>query len=134
MKKITLVVLAALLGYGLSPAQTNKSQGDQLYSFVALKNPPQFPGGLTKFYEFLAKNLKYPEAAKAKSIRGNVFASFIIEKDGSLSSIKILRGLGSGTDEEAIRVLKTSPKWKPGSLDGKPVRAQYSVPIKFFYK
>jgi protein TonB len=99
---------------------------------VALKNPPQFPGGLPKFYKFLSDNLKYPAAARAKNIKGNVFASFVIEKDGSLGDIKILRGLGSGTEEEAERVLKSSPKWKPGSLNGKPVRTQYNIPIKFF--
>lgn len=131
MKKIALILLVSLLGYHLGQAQTT-TKGNELYSFVALKNPPQFPGGLPKFYKFLSDNLKYPAAARAKNIKGNVFASFVIEKDGSLGDIKILRGLGSGTDEEAERVLKSSPKWKPGSLNGKPVRTQYNIPIKFF--
>lgn len=134
MKNFALILLAVLLGYQLSNAQSTTAKEEPLYSFVTLKNPPQFPGGLSKFYQFLSDNLKYPAAARAKNIKGNVFASFVIEKDGSLSNIKILRGLGYGTNEEAERVLKASPKWKPGSLNGKPVRAQYNIPIKFFPK
>jgi len=130
MKKIALILLISLLGYHLGQAQAT-TKGNELYSFVALKNPPKFPGGLPKFYKFLADNLKYPAAASAKKIKGNVFASFVIEKDGSLGDIKILRGLGSGTDEEALRVLKLCPKWYPGTLNGKLVRTQYNVPIKF---
>jgi len=131
MKKIALILLVSLLGYHLGQAQAT-TKGDELYSFVALKNPPKFPGGLPKFYKFLSDHLKYPAAAKAKNIKGNVFVSFVIEKDGSLSNIKTLRGLGSGTDEEAVRVLKLCPKWYPGTLNGKLVRTQYNVPIKFF--
>ena len=134
MKKITIIAWIIFLGYGFSQAQTSRNTEDQIYSFVTLKNPPQFPGGISKLYKFLADNLKYPAKANAKNVRGTVFASFIIEKDGALSDIKILRGLGSGTDEEAIRVLKMSPKWEPGSLNGKLVRVQYNIPIKFSSK
>lgn len=131
MKKSTLILLVALLGYYSGQAQTAMPKEDELYSFVTLKNPPKFPGGLPKFYKFLSDNLKYPEAARAKKIKGNVFTSFVIEKDGSLSNIKVLRGLGYGTNEEAERVLKMSPKWYPGTSDGKLVRTQYNIPIKF---
>lgn len=133
MKKITLILLVSLIGYHSGQAQVTTKE-NELYSFVALKNPPKFPGGLPKFYKFLSDNLKYPAAARAKNIKGNVFASFVIEKDGSLGDIKILRGLGSGTDEEALRVLKLCPKWHPSTLNGKLVRTQYNVPIKFFPK
>ena len=77
------------------------------------------------------QNIKYPPAALAKKVQGSVFLEFIIEKDGSISNIKVQRSLGSGTDEEAIRVLKLSKKWNPGVKDGKLVRTFYKMPIKF---
>ncbi|SOD20172.1 M56 family metallopeptidase [Pedobacter xixiisoli] len=106
-------------------------QDNTVYSFVSMENPPQFPGGMTQFYKFLGDNIKYPEEAKKSAIQGKVFASFTIEKDGSLGDIKIDRKLGYGTDEEAIRVLKLSPKWIAGTQDGKPVRVKYNLPIGF---
>jgi TonB family protein len=102
-----------------------------VYSFVSIKNPPKYPGGMADFYDFLSDNIKYPQEASAKNITGNVHVGFIVEKDGSLSNIKIQRKLGYGTDEEAIRVLKLSKKWIPGMQNGKPVRVQYNIPIKF---
>jgi hypothetical protein len=87
---------------------------------------PTFPGGIEKFYEFIGKNYKMPDV---KDLKGKIYIQFIIEKDGSLTEIKSIRDLGNGTAEEAIRVLKLSPKWIPGEQDGKPVRVQYSLPI-----
>ncbi|MNK25850.1 Gram-negative bacterial tonB protein [compost metagenome] len=130
MKTTALVALIMLLNLNLSKAQTIEKE-EKVYSFVSMKNPPQFPGGMAKFYKFLADNIKYPEEAKKSAIQGKVFASFTIEKDGSLNDIKIVRKLGYGTDEEAVRVLKLSPKWIAGTQDGKPVRVQYNLPIGF---
>ncbi len=113
----------SIIGYAFEP--------DEVHSFVSLENPPQFPGGISDFYKFLADNIKYPEEAAKQDIEGNVFASFIVEKDGSLNDIKIDRGLGYGADEEAIRILKLSPKWTPGTQNGKIVRVKYNLPIKF---
>ena len=113
----------SIVGYPFEP--------DEVYSFVSLENPPKFPGGISDFYKFLADNIKYPEEAAKQNIEGNVFVSFIVEKDGSLNDIKIDRPLGYGTDEEAVRVLKLSPKWNPGTQNGKTVRVKYNLPIKF---
>lgn len=104
---------------------------DDLYDFSSLGQLPEFPGGEKGFRTFLSKNLKYPELAKANKITGRVFISFVVEKDGSLSDLKVIRGLGYGTDEEAIRVLKNSPKWKPGMINNNPVRVKYVLPIQF---
>ncbi len=99
--------------------------------FTAVEQSPSFPGGQEAFYQYLAKNLKYPAEAVKKNVQGRAILTFVIEKDGSLTDIKVVRGLGSGTDEEAVRVLKASPKWNPGVQNKRKVRVQYSVPINF---
>ncbi len=120
-----MIVLTFCLN--IAKAQSN----DKIYNFVSLKNPPTYPGGIASFYSFLGANIKYPEMAAKNNIQGHVLVSFIVEKDGSLADIKIERGLGSGTDEETVRVLKLSKKWNPGIADGKPVRVKYNIPVKF---
>lgn len=90
---------------------------------------PDFPGGITEFYKYIGMNFKLPEAARRDSISGRLILSFVVEKDGALSDIKVLRDLGAGTGEEAMRVLATSPKWTPGMQNGKPVRVQYTLPV-----
>ena len=79
----------------------------------------------------IAGNIKYPEAAIDKNIEGRVFVSFVIEKDGSVSNVKVLRGIGGGCDEEAARVISSMPKWKPGKQKGEFVRVSYQIPIMF---
>ena len=99
--------------------------------FTAVEQEPSYPGGLDKFYQYLGKNIHYPAVAKENNVQGKVFLTFVVERDGSLTDIKVLRGIGSGCDEEAVRVLKATPKWKPGIQNGRPVRVQYNVPITF---
>ncbi len=120
----------SLAGYTkLTPIVVTAEAG--VYDFVSIEKQPEFKGGMVKFYEYLRENVKYPAEAKANKVQGKVFLSFIVETDGELSDIKVDRKLGSGTDEEAIRVLKASPKWTPGMLNGKPVRVKYNIPITF---
>lgn len=103
-----------------------------LHAPYELQNPPIYPNDDYRgFIKFLKTNIKYPKAAIENQVQGSVYVHFVIEKDGSLSSAKVERSLGYGTDEEAIRVLKLSPKWKPGSENGKPVRTIYRIPISF---
>jgi len=99
--------------------------------FTSVEQVPEFPGGMQAFGSFLSKNIKYPEFMRKNAIEGKVITSFIVEKDGSLTDIKIVRAIGNGADEEALRVLKMSPKWTPGIQNGKPVRVSYTVPISF---
>lgn len=94
--------------------------------FNATEAKPEFPGGIQAFYTFVGNNFRMPDE---KDLKGKVFITFIVEKDGSLTDIKTIRDIGYGTGEEAVRVLKLSPKWIPGEIDGKPVRVQYSLPI-----
>ncbi|HXI01030.1 MAG TPA: TonB family protein [Sphingobacteriaceae bacterium] len=104
---------------------------DKVRDFASVEVLPLFPGGEKGFYAFLSQNIKYPAEAKEKNISGRVFVTYIVEKDGSLADIKVLRGLGYGTDEEAVRVLKLSPNWIPGITNGQHVRVQYTIPILF---
>lgn len=87
-------------------------------------------GGIQKFMEYIASSYNYPEAAFEAKVHGKILTSFIVEKDGSLTEIEILRDLGYGTGEEAIRILKESPKWLPGVTNGKPVRVKFTLPIQ----
>jgi protein TonB len=102
-----------------------------LYTLDGIETFPEFAGGHSAFVKFLTRNLRYPEAAVERGIQGKVLVSFIIEKDGQLSNIKIIRGIGHGCDEEAARVLGKSPKWKPGIQNNQKVRVAYTLPINF---
>ncbi len=104
---------------------------DPVYEFTKLTKPPTYPGGMTSFADFLGKNIKYPKSAIAKKIEGKVLLSFVIAKDGSVTDIQVVSKLGEGTDEEAVRVLKLSEKWIPGSINGKAVSCRYNLPIAF---
>lgn len=97
---------------------------NQVYTAVEVK--PDFPGGIAKFYAYVSKNFRVPED---EEIKGKIIVQFVVEKDGSLTDIKVLRDLGFGTGKEAERVLRSCPKWKPGIQNGRPVRVLYSLPI-----
>ncbi len=127
-------IFSSLLAVLLLNLCLNKTfaQDEKVYNHVSLKNPPSYPGGIQKFYEFLGASIKYPKAAFENNIQGTTYLSFLIEKDGSLTDIKVDgKKLGSGTDEEAVRVLKLSKKWNPGMYNEKPVRVKYHIPVKF---
>jgi len=99
--------------------------------FTVVEVMPEFPGGRKELMTYLGSNIKYPEVAKKAKVHGRVFVSFVVETDGSVSGAKILRGIGSGCDEEALRVVNSMPKWSPGLKEGAPVRVQYNLPIKY---
>ena len=92
---------------------------------------PEYPGGDKARLNFLRENIVYPKEAKEKRIQGTVYVGFVVEKDGTLSDIKVLRGIGGGCDEEAIRIVKMMPKWKPGKQRGKEVRVSFTMPVRF---
>ena len=99
--------------------------------FTIVEEMPEYPGGLNKLTDYLAKNIKYPQMARESGIQGRVFVNFVVEPDGSVSNVNVMRSLGGGCDEEAVRVVKNMPKWKPGKQRGKPVRVSYILPIQF---
>lgn len=97
---------------------------------------PEFPGGVGKMKKFISENLQYPQSEKESAISGTVYITFVVEIDGSLTDIKVLRGIpgGPGCDKEALRVVKIMPKWVAGKQNGRVVRVRYNLPIKFFLK
>jgi TonB family protein len=106
-------------------------QEEETPVFTVVDEMPVYPGGLDAMYAFLGENIKYPEEAKKNGTTGRVFISFVVEKDGSISNIEILRGIGHGCDEEAIRVVESMPPWTPGKQRGQAVRVRFNLPIKF---
>lgn len=116
-------------------AQVSKKEKDDKVSVYAIvEQAPTPKGGYTGFGIRYRRNLKYPPKAKAKKIEGYVFIDFIVEKNGSLSNIKLRKGLGYGCDEEAIRLVKKSSPWNPGKIRGVPVRVTRTIPISFKLK
>jgi len=114
-------------------AASNSSSSDVLIvnDFANVEVLPEFPGGMKGWGEYLQSALKYPDEARKNKITGRVILSFVVLKNGSITDIKVLRGIGGGADEEAVRVVKESPKWKPGILKGEPVNVAYTMPIFF---
>ena len=102
-------------------------EDNNIYNTAGIEVKPDFPGGLEKFYSFVRKNFNAPEDEDFPG--GKVFVKFVVEKDGSLTDIQVIRDAGYGTGKEAVRLLKSSPKWTPGEQNGKKVRVQYSLPI-----
>lgn len=99
--------------------------------FTIVEQQPAPVGGIRAFYEYVGNNLKYPARASRTGIEGRVFVEFIVEKDGSLTDLKVAKGIGGGCDEEAIRVITGAPKWIPGKQRGNPVRVRMVMPIMF---
>jgi len=102
--------------------------------FLVVEEDAEFPGGLEALSKYLSENIKYPQLAKENNIEGRVFVSFVVEKDGRVGNIKILRDIGGGCGAEAVRVVKSMPRWKPGKQRGKPVRSQFNLPVNFSLK
>ena len=102
---------------------------EEPYKYV--EQMPTFPGGEDKLMEFLGNNLKYPSMARETNIQGKVFVTFVVNEDGKISDVKVLRGIGGGCDEEARRVVMAMPSWKPGKQNGRSVPVQFNLPIQF---
>lgn len=102
---------------------------EEIFTFV--EEYPEFPGGDKALREYILNNIKYPEVARTSGITGTVYVQFVVEKDGSISDVKVVRGIGGGCDEEAVRVVKSMPRWKPGKQRGQPVRVYFTLPIEF---
>jgi len=113
------------------PPVEDEEEVDEAEIFTVVESMPTFPGGMGALMKYLAQNIKYPPLAKESGIQGRVFINFVVEPNGSISNVKVLRGIGGGCDEEAVRVVKSMPKWSPGKQRGKPVRVSYNLPVKF---
>ena len=109
-------------------SQSNQSVYDQV------EQMPEFPGGMPAMIEFLQTNLKYPEDAIKQQVGGRVMVMFVVETDGTLSNVRVARNVFPSLDSEAVRVVKTMPKWKPGKEKGRPVRVNFTLPVVFSLK
>lgn len=99
--------------------------------FTVVEEMPTFPGGDQALLEYMAKNTKYPPLARENGLSGIVVVTFVVDERGNINNVQVLRGIGGGCDEEAIRVVKSMPAWKPGKQRGMPVRVQYNLPFRF---
>ena len=127
MKKITFLLFTFLtFQLGSAQATYNVATKSLPMAYEQVESRPMFPGGDTEFINFIGKNFHVPEV---EGINGVIKVTFVIETNGSISDINVVKDLGSGTGEEAKRVLQLCPKWTPGEHDGKPVRVMYTLPI-----
>ena len=99
--------------------------------FTIVEQQAEFKGGMKKFYEYVGKKMRYPSQARRMGIEGKVFVQFVVERDGSITDVEAIRGIGAGCDEEAIKVIRDSPKWNPGKQRGRAVRVRRIIPITF---
>ncbi|MGW8121296.1 energy transducer TonB [Roseivirga echinicomitans] len=106
--------------------------GDEI--FLIVEDNAEFPGGDAEWNKFLQKNLKYPRQAQRMGIEGSVFLSFVVDKEGKISDIQVTRGIGGGCDDEAVRVLESSPRWTPGKQRGRAVKSRMAIRILFKLK
>lgn len=105
--------------------------GNEVHEAAGVDVFPEFPGGMDAWAKYIQRNLRYPAIAQEEGIQGKVFLSFVVEKDGSITDVKVIRGIGYGCDDEAVRVIKKSPKWKAGMQNNLPVRVKYNMPISY---
>lgn len=99
--------------------------------FVVVEEMPQFPGEQEALMKYLSENVRYPVIAQENGIEGRVICSFVVERDGSITDVQVVRGVDPSLDREAVRVIQSMPKWKPGKQRGKPVRVRFTLPIVF---
>lgn len=134
MKKMILLSMMAVLGLMTANAQkTVISQSNQSV-YDQVEQMPEFPGGMPAMIEFLQTNLKYPKDAIKQQVGGRVMVMFVVETDGTLSNVRVARKVFPSLDSEAVRVVKTMPKWKPGKEKGRPVRVNFTLPVVFSLK
>lgn len=125
--KVALMMLVLLFSFMTSTAQTKKN--NMVYDVVEVM--PQYPGGQIAMLKYIMENIKYPKQIMEEGIQGRVTVRFIVEKDGSISDVKPILSVHPLLDKEAVRVVKSMPKWTPGKHNGKPVRVRFNLPVMF---
>jgi protein TonB len=115
----------------ISTVAKEEEEEEETQVFFIVEDMPEFPGGEAALRQFIASAIKYPVIAQENGIQGRVYVTFVVNTDGSVADAKIARGVDPSLDKEALRVVNTLPKWKPGMQRGKAVRVSYTVPINF---
>lgn len=128
-----LLVLPALAQEEIrvAPVVVPAEEPDPNEPFTVVEQMPEFPGGKEALFAYIGKNLKYPEQAQEEGIEGVVYVTFVVETDGKITGVQVLRGIGGGCNEEAVRVVSGMPNWTPGMQAGKAVRVKYNLPIRY---
>jgi Gram-negative bacterial TonB protein C-terminal len=126
MKKVLYLAIAFFVIQTVPAQDTTKVANNTVYNTSMIDVKPKFPGGYQEFYKFIGKNYRTPNVSRLK---GKIYVTFVVEKDGSINEIQVLRDIGHGTGKEAIRVLELSPNWMPGEQNGQKVRCTFSLPI-----
>ncbi|MFD2584489.1 energy transducer TonB [Pedobacter vanadiisoli] len=118
-------------GDGSGTAKEGAGAGEDKEIYLGADEYPEFNGGAKAWAKYMERNLRYPSRAQDEGASGKVFVSFVVEKDGSITDVSVIKGIGFGCDEEAVKVIKKSPLWKPGKNKGVPVRVRYNMAINF---
>lgn len=135
MKKLILFVLIiSLMSCSIFKKEPKVELIDINKIYTEVDKQPEFPGGNEALFSYLGKTIKYPQEAKEAGVKGKVYVSFVIERDGSISSTKVLRGIGSGCDKESMRVVDAMPTWAPGEVRNQKVRTRFVLPINYSLK
>lgn len=134
MKRIIMMAIAACMMTLGAQAQVQKGNTAPQDVFDVVEEMPQYPGGMQAMLSFLQENITYPKDAQEKKISGRVLVTFVVEKDGSISNVETVKSVFPSLDEEAVRIVKAMPNWKPGKQNGKVVRVKYTLPISFSLK
>ena len=142
MKAIKYLLIGALMIVfsNATMAQTNsgdsanKIEGDSVRIYDVVEQMPSFPGGNQALVEYLSKHIKYPVVAEEKRIQGRVIVTFVVERDGSVTDVRVAKSVHAFLDKEAVRVVSGMPRWIPGKQNGKAIRVRYTVPVTFGLK
>ncbi|MFN0188716.1 MAG: energy transducer TonB [Bacteroidia bacterium] len=130
MKKLLFILMFSLPFAGFAQQLPERDPSDENV-FIAVETMPEFPGGTTAMMEYLSNSVKYPSDALAVKITGKVFVSFVINEKGKVTDVKVLRGIGTSCDKEAVRVVSEMPDWKPGIQNDETVKVKYTLPVVF---
>lgn len=128
--KIYLFLLLSSLGLPVL-AQTDSTPGPKVIVYTVVEQQPEFTGGMAALGRYMRRNLQYPQVARQAKIKGRVFITFVITDTGTIEDVKALNSLSPECDQEAIRMVKEMPRWKPGQQGGKPVYVRYNLPVRF---
>ena len=134
MKKFIIMALMAVFGLTTVSAQKTVVAKKNQKVFDIVEQMPEYPGGQAALFEYISKNVKYPADAEKKKVEGKVFVTFVVDTDGKITDVSLLRKVFPSLDAEAIRVISGMPNWIPGKQKGQVVRVKYTVPIIFRWK
>ncbi len=130
-----LILLSLMATFSLATVQAQKtvvSQKEQKPEvFMVVENMPEYPGGNEAMFAFFAKNMKYPADAQKNKVQGRVLVTFVVERDGTITDVQVAKPTFPSLDDEAMRLVKKMPKWKPGTQRGVPVRVKFTLPVVF---